>query len=351
MSRRRYDSYRGRGRARTFLKVFIVILLILLAAAVAAFFFLDRSLIISADGYRIQSPFSQGEEDTPAPQPSASQPLVVYTPTPTPAPEAEPIRGVLLPRTALYDGTAARQVEDAGGTAAIFDMKADDGSLGYISGQPLAETAGVNAENPAINAAIQGLNAGDLYTVARVSCFRDNGVPYAVTDSSVAIRTRAGNWRDGADVRWLSPGKQAARDYVAGVCAELAGLGFDEILLDNAGYPPDGPLDTILRDEAYDPQNLAGAVAEFYAQVAAALADYPQVRLSIVTSQGVLTAGADANSGQTGELLRQYAWRVWTPLPEEGIFPLGEGWEDTPVVWMAAQPPAQAQSWARWTEE
>lgn len=56
-------------------------------------------------------------------------------------------------------------------------MKADDGTLGYISQQALAQETKVSATDPAINAAIQLLNSGDLYTVARVSCFRDNTVP------------------------------------------------------------------------------------------------------------------------------------------------------------------------------
>ena len=98
--------------------------------------------------------------------------MVVTTPEPTPTPEPEEdFRGILLPNSALYDGTAAQRVEAAGATAALFDMKADDGSLGYISGLALAIQAEASAADPALNAAIQLLNGGEVYTVARVSCF------------------------------------------------------------------------------------------------------------------------------------------------------------------------------------
>ena len=91
--------------------------------------------------------------------------MVVTTPEPTPTPEPEEdFRGILLPNSALYDGTAAQQVEAAGATAALFDMKADDGSLGYISGLALAIQAEASAADPALNAAIQLLNGGEVYT-------------------------------------------------------------------------------------------------------------------------------------------------------------------------------------------
>lgn len=301
---KRYDPYRGRGGARTFLKVLIVILLIVLILAILGVFLLDRVLVVSSDGLRLELPFTQrAEEETPDPasaEPSGSLSLIVESPTGADLPEgAETIRAVQLPRAALYDGTAAEQVAAAGGTAALFDMKADDGSLGYTSQLTLAGNAGVSADDAALNAAIRGLNAGELYTVARVACFRDNTIPYY--NNGTALRLSGGNWRDAGGNRWLNVGKQSARDYVVGVCAELAELGFDELLLDYAGYPTGGGTDRILRDESYQPENLSEAVSEFWAQLAQALEPYPQVRISVVISDDLLTGGTDT-SGQTPEL-------------------------------------------------
>lgn len=226
MRRNGYDSYRGRSRFRTVMKVLIGVLLVVLVLAVAALIWLEPYLGYSAGGIRINLPFFRREQ----PEETGGAPVVVTTPevipTPAPTPEEQAdFRAVLLPNTALYDGTAAEQLQAAGANTAVFDMKADDGTLGYISELALAAQAEVSAADPALNAAIQLLNDGDITTVARVSCFRDNTVPYY--RNSLALHTSGGNWRDGGGSRWLSPASAEARQYAADVCRELAGLGFD----------------------------------------------------------------------------------------------------------------------------
>lgn len=340
MKRDSYDAYHGRNRFGTFLKMLIVVLLVLLAAAVAALLFLEPYIVYSADGVRLELPFFHRETE---PEPETSAPALVVTtaePTPTVVPEPE-FRGILLERTALYDGTAQSQVEEAGATAAIFDMKGDDGTLGYISQLDLALEAEVSAADPAINAAIQLLNSGELYTVARVSCFRDNTVPREHMD--LAIPKSSGNWRDDEEFRWLTPASGEARAYVAGICRELAGLGFDEILLDNCGFPTRGDLDKIRGGDRYDAENLTGPMELFFQELTAALADYPEVTVSVVSSPAVLSGQSDG-SGLTTALLEQYAGRVLAA--QEGEEPLPT-LADGMVIPILAQPgdPAQTQ-WA-----
>lgn len=160
-----YDSYHGRSRVRTFLKVLIVLLLVVLAVAVGALLWLEPYIDYSANGIKINLPFFQQKE----PAPATGAPVVVTTPEPTPTPEPEEdFRGILLPNSALYDGTAAQQVEAAGATAALFDMKADDGSLGYISGLALAIQVEASAADPALNAAIQLLNGGEVLSLIHI---------------------------------------------------------------------------------------------------------------------------------------------------------------------------------------
>ncbi|WP_130870682.1 putative glycoside hydrolase [Intestinimonas massiliensis (ex Afouda et al. 2020)] len=334
MRRDGYDAYHGRNRFGTFLKVLIIVLIILLAAAVAALLFLEPYIVYSSDGVRLELPFFQEKED---PEPDTSAPaVVVSTPAATQTPEPEPdFRGIMLDRTALYDGTAQTQVQQAGATAAIFDMKADDGTLGYISQQTLAQETQVSASDPAINAAIQLLNSGDLYTVARVSCFRDNTVPREHGD--ISIPKSSGNWRDGDDYRWLSPASAEARAYVVGICQELAGLGFDEILLDNCGFPTQGKLENIRTSDNYDPDNLTGPLETFFQELDAALADYPDVTVSVVSSQSVLSGQSDS-SGQTLALLEGQADRVLAVQEGEEPLPALDGVPVTPILTQAGDP-------------
>lgn len=335
-----YDTYHGRNRFATFLKVLIVLLLLLLAAGLAALFFLEPYLVYSADGVRLElPPFFQGQEDTPV---TATQPpVVVSTAQPTATPERqEEFRGITLEGTALYDGTAQAQSQQAGANAVIFDMKADDGSLAYISQQKIAQTAGVCAEDPAINAAIQLVNSGELYTVARVSCFRDNTIPRWNNDW--AVRGSGGNWRDEGNSRWLSVGNAEARAYVVGICQELAGLGFDEILLDNCGYPVQGRVERISTGEDYDPEQLTGPVEQFFQELQTALADYPEVKVSVVTTPQMLSGVGDT-SGLTLTLLEEYSVRVLAAADESGTLPTPEQLSVVPIV---EAPGGAEEQWA-----
>ena len=134
-------------------------------------------------------------------------------------------------------------------------------------------------------------------------------------DNSLAIRTGSGyNWTDPEGIRWTNPAVTQVRDYLVGICQELAALGFDEILLDNVGYPTQGNLHYIKQGETYDPEDLSGPVEQFCKEVAEALAD-TGVKLSIATQPAVLDGTGDT-SGQTPALLGTYAQRVYVTAPE-----------------------------------
>lgn len=320
---RGYGSYRGHGGFRTFLKILIALLALALVLMAAGYYFLRQFAVVTDEGIRYDIPFLQPKD----PSPSASVPPVIITsptptpmptPTPTPEPVEPPLQAVALPRASLYDGTAEALVADSGGNAALFDMKADDGTLGYLSDLDLAKAVRASDPNPAINAAIKALTGSDLYTVARVSCFKDNTTPYQ--NNSLAVKTNSGyNWKDAAGGRWASPANATMRQYLTDLCVELARLGFDEILLDNAGYPTQGRLDYIKVGEAYNKSQFAASMDEFYQQVRVALAPYPEVKLSIRTTESALL-GSDILSGQTAANLAARADRVWVAPPaEDGV--------------------------------
>ena len=314
-----YGPYRGRSPFKKFLKILIVILIILIVLGAASALYLQQYLVISNDGVRLELPIFQQDEPEPIATPPASAsepPVVVVSPTPAPEPEPEALRPVSLPREALYDGTAVSQIEAAGGDCALFDMKADSGELSYESGQELAITAKLSADDPALNAAIKGLNETEgLYTVARVSCFKDHNI--TDYERSLSIFTHSDyRWTDPDGIRWISPTNPDVRDYLTNLCVELAELGFDEILLDNAGYPSEGNLHYIKKGAAYDETQFASVIDGFYAQVSAALEEY-DVKLSVVTTSEAL-AGLDSLTGQTPENLTRFD-RLWT-RDEAGAF-------------------------------
>lgn len=353
-----YGSYRGNSALRAFLKVVILILSVALVLLVAGYFFLQQFAVVTDEGVRFDIPFFR--DKGPAADPDEglvveTPPVVVVVPTPTPTPTPEPaeapLHAVPLLRAALYDGTAQAQVDALGGNAALFDMKADDGTLGYVSELQMAKDVKSSDSNPAVNAAIQALTGGEVYTVARVSCFKDNTAPYR--NNTLAIKTNSGyNWRDPAGVRWTSPTSAEARKYVADICVELARLGFDEILLDNAGYPTQGNLDYIKVGTAYDETQFATVVDGFYSEVRAALTSYPEVKLSIATTEGALD-GTDLLSGQSPANLCAWADRAWVaPAVNEStdyariLTAAGMKAPDTNLVLMETAAGGEETSWA-----
>ncbi len=308
-----YDTYRGRTKLQSALIVLIVILLVVLLLAVAAFFLLQRYMVYTDDGQaHLELPFFRMEESQAPQEPVQSQDIVIVTPEPTaeptPAPPPPGVEPVAVLRSALTDGTALEQMAAAGGDGLLFNMKAGDGTLGYVSSVSRAVSAKASAADPGLNEAIKTLTGGEVYTIARVSCFKDNIVPRV--DGSLSIRTNSGyKWRDEADLRWMNPSIPAARQYVTELCRELAELGFDEILLDDSGWPVRGHLEYIKIGEAYDPENLTEAVESFYQELCAALEE-TEVTLAIAVEATALSEEGD-KSGQTAQLLGQYADKVY----------------------------------------
>lgn len=301
-SRSGYSSYRGRRTLHDILKGVAILLLILVILFLGILFFAPEPLSLP----QVSLPFSR--EETPDPgdislviQPAGAQ---EETPEETPPEETPPAMFALeLPLEAVLDGSAPSQLEAAGANALILDMKNEEGQLGWISQQALAVRSGACAQADGINEALRQWNQGEIYTVARVCCFRDNTIPYYY--NNMALRISGGNWRDELGLRWLNPGSADVHAYLASLCAELADLGFDEILLDSCGFPTQGRLDSITTQITAPSQ----AIEDFLSQVRTALEPYGTV-LSVRTDEAALT-GEDTLSGLTAACLEASADRLW----------------------------------------
>lgn len=322
-----YQEYRGRGagRGRTVLKFIIVLLAVLLAAGVAFVAFLGDYVEYTPNGMVIHWPWAQesappapptGEPDLPSvpvevvdPSPSAEP-----TPTPTPEPAYEPIAAVTVTAAQLRDGSAAQAVADAGGNALVVEMKGIKGRLAWQSQTELAGALWANAADDQTAQAVRELaQNSQLYLVARVQCFRD---PLLASGWVGTLMTRGGNlWHDAQGVGWSSPASQQAVDYLSALCQELAEMGFDEILLDSAGYPDFGEVNVLAVSENR-PEDRTVPVAAFWARLSEELKERG-VALSVQTTEDALR-GDNAFSGVTAANLAQYAARVWLPAPVKG---------------------------------
>ena len=327
-SHRVYSGYRGRRTSTGVRGIVAVVLGVLVVLVVAALLYAQSHLVYTDDGVRVELPFGLFREEEPLPDPGEVS--VVERPGPEeqeepeepPAaePAAGPLRAAELPLDSLVKGTARAELEALGADALVVELKDGSGRLAWQSEQALAGLTGGNGDE-AVNRALAELEAAGVPVVARLTCFRDDAVPYY--DTAVALRSGQGNWRDALGLRRMSPASQEARDYLAGLCGELAALGVDELVLEQAAFPAEGELSRINSDENYDPAAFSAQVEAFLTQVSETLAPYG-------TALSLRLEGAEVSrpedSGLTAALAERFAARVWAregALTAEQIAELG----------------------------
>ena len=322
-----YQEYHGRGSGRSVLIFIIVLLAVLLIIGVVFMFVMGDYIKYTATGIEIDWPWRNQEPSAP---PVFSDPVVIETedlvvtvgptseptsgpssgptsePTDPPA-QYEPLAAVTVTTDQLRFGSAAQAVTNAGGNALVVEMKAITGKLAWQSQTELAISLNVNAANNGVADAIRELaQSGDLYLVARVHCFRDRSLANARIG---ALTTNGGRiWYDFYGASWSSPANRQAADYLSALCLELAEMGFDEILLDDAGYPCEGEVNALATNDNR-PMDRTAPVSDFLQRLAGELEE-KDVRLSVY-AYDKLTAGDEVYSGMTADLLARNADRVW----------------------------------------
>ena len=207
-----YHSYRGRTTVTDWLKRIALVLAVLVVILVAVLFFGQGSISYTDEGLRIHWPFSQQSdpqtpdpgnvtviEGDPAALPDASQEGET-TPPEEPQEDASSILSVSL--SSLLDGSAAQLAQEAGADGVVITMKDDQGALGWQSQQALASALQEGVDSGTVNVALTAWNEGDVYTVARLSCFRDEALG---SNMDYTLRTSSDyRWRDSGDLHWSS---------------------------------------------------------------------------------------------------------------------------------------------------
>ena len=325
-----FQEYRGRGSGRSVLIFIVVVLAVLLAAGLVFMFVLGNYIKYSPTGIEIDLPWFNREPSVPPEvtglvvmesddpvitadsvenptEDLTEAPTEDLTPTAAPGPVYEPIAAVTVTAAQILDGTAVSAVANAGGSAMVVEMKASTGRLAWQSRAELAATLNVNAENDGLADAVRELaQNGDVYLIARVYCFKDT----ALTSAKIGLLVDTGGapWYDSSGSRLSSPADQQTVDYLSALCLELADMGFDEILLEEAGYPHQGNVNQLATNDNR-PGNRTVPVAAFLQRLSGELEE-KGVRLSVYVTER-LDPGEEVYSGLTASVLAQNAGRVW----------------------------------------
>ena len=323
--RNRYGGYRGRRTGRDFLKYLIAALVVLVVVLAAILFFSPE---------RPKQPEEPEVPEQSLPleeEPGAAEPDEEPEPEPEPMPEPEPaaMAALGLELGQVLDGSWKSVLTEHGANALVLNMKPDDGSLNWDSDRNVQDSA-----EERVNDRLRALNSGEVYTIARMSCFRDE---LLANTYEYCIHSNSGyRWKDFGGMHWVSPASAGVQEHLVNLTVELAELGFDEILLDNCGYPQDGSgeMGWIKRGEVYDPENLDKVIGGFLEKLHAAVEPYGTV-ISIRTNAVVVQDVSGAKTGLTGGVLEEYADRIWISeldtdaplaeiLAEAGVSGVGE---------------------------
>lgn len=122
------------------------------------------------------------------------------------------------------------------GTAVMIELKPGNGTFLYSSS--LAEAVqSTNIDVTLVDELIQACKGRNLYTIARVSAFRDYYYGLNHVPNGLYHINRKGLWPDSGNCYWLNPTSNSVLNWITSVILEVKGLGFDEVLLADFRFP------------------------------------------------------------------------------------------------------------------
>lgn len=289
-----YSSYRGRGSRW---KIFLAILLVLVIAAASSVIYLQQFLVYGADGSRqIRLPW-QTEEKEPPPDGEGGNPeeqpnvdVVVQEPEDQGPQETVAFS---LPDQALTGvlWQQALAAKPAGANAVTVRLKTSNGTVYFNAADAVSGAVETELDTAAALAAATAQE--ELYTIASMSCLQDFKAANADVEGRGLKNTGGYIFYDGNNSLWLDPAKPGAREYVCALAKEIAGLGFDELLLTDFSYPTVGKINKISYNTDVP---LANNLDLLLSDLNTALEPY-DILLSVEVPEAVIAEGPDTVSG------------------------------------------------------
>ena len=202
---------------------------------------LDRFVIYSRDGAKLDFTLQEPQAGQLAVPPNAEDPIGIYynegenalnTST-----ELTRLTGYSITTTMLMENPTqvldlVRKLPDQ--APVLIEMKDIVGRCYYQSQvAPVKEEVDMDT----ISKIVEHLTRSNLYAIAKIPAFRDytfglNNVPFGLPHKS-----GRGLWMDDDRCYWLNPGSDGALNYLVSLVEELKALGFNEVLLGDFRFP------------------------------------------------------------------------------------------------------------------
>ena len=234
-------SYRTRRFLKSLATVFLVIVLLAVLVWAVWLLWLDRYVVYSRDGARLDFNLTTPESGELATPPEMGNPITIYynegdnalnTST-----ELAQISGYYITTTMLVENPTqvldlVRKMPDQ--APVLIEMKDIVGRC-YYQSQVAPVKEDVDMET--ITKIVDYLTHSNLYAIAKIPAFRDytfglNNVPFGLPH-----RSGRGLWMDDNRCYWLNPAKDGSLNYIASIIEELKAMGFNEVVLGDFRFP------------------------------------------------------------------------------------------------------------------
>lgn len=129
-------------------------------------------------------------------------------------------------------------IQNQGYSSVTFDLKRDDGTIGYESKLATIGAYGaISSASTNLEGSVAELLKSDLLPIARISCYKDNIAP--VADLTAAVTKGASLYKDADGNTYLNPDSKITYNYIKSIIEEAKGMGITVFVLDNTELPED----------------------------------------------------------------------------------------------------------------
>lgn len=246
--------YRGESRPAWIITLAVSVLAALILFVVWLFYHMQQYMVYDKDGARLVLPSERAEtQDGPSGEtggtagvPPIDVEIVVdkadYSAVEgTDAGSLRAIHARFVAAENVTEAALGGYAADMGAyDALVLELKPASGFLGYTSSLPLTDSYAVNGAAE-LAERVEQLKGKGVYLAAQLSSLADSAMAARNTPAAMKNAVSGGVYlKDGQ--AFLDPYSDVTRAYLAGLLAELAGLGFDEVLLTGLYLPEDENL-------------------------------------------------------------------------------------------------------------
>lgn len=147
------------------------------------------------------------------------------------------VQSISLDNSVMLD-SVIKSAEDEAYSSVTFDLKRDDGTIGYDSKLATIRAYGaISSPAAQLEKSVAKLNQADIIPIGRISCYKDNIV--ALSDLDSAIKNGKSVYKDTNGNAYLDPNSSTTYNYIKSIIEETKAMGINVFLLDNTKLPGD----------------------------------------------------------------------------------------------------------------